>query len=128
MSTVPTTCTVVAGNTLLSLECVIPNTLRMGQKKQFGYHICPISKCNGTVFSYFCISKALPLLATITDVTEREGLGSSESYLRGAASPHGGTAEVWGDGRSGFLSRQSVTQIETFFVLLFPFFQTSKVL
>lgn len=50
------------------------------------------------------------------------------SYLWGGASPHSSTAEMWGYGRCGFLSRQSVTQIEAFFMLFFPFFQTSKML
>lgn len=50
------------------------------------------------------------------------------SYLRSDASPHSSTAEMWGYGRGGFLSRQSVTQIEAILMLFFPFFQTFKVL
>lgn len=117
--------TVVTENTFFSPECVIPNTLRMGQKKQFSYDIYPTSKCNHSLFLHL---KDSAFVGDYKMLHKEKDLGSSESYLRGAAPPHGGTAEVWGDGRCGFLSRQSVTQIGTFFVLFFPFFQTSKVL
>lgn len=117
----------MAENTFFAPECVIPNFLWLGQKKPLSYDICPTSKCNGLALSTFSFPRFY-FRWWLRHVLERDGHGSSESYLRGGAPPHCGTAEVWGQGRGGFLSRQSVTQVEAFFVLLFPFFQASKVL
>lgn len=94
----------------------------------FSYYVCPTSKLNGLLFSIFFKDLGTSVNVRRRSLPECAARGFPMSYLGGGASPHSSTAEMWGDGRCGFLSRQSVTQIEAFFMLIFPFFQTSKVL